>query len=130
MSPLTRLAEALSGFSACGGKSITLQQLLNHTAGLPAESTLFPEGGLWSGFKPGTNWSYSSSGYALAGMMAADADRRLFPEMMQARVLGNIGMAQSVPALRVTDRHRYAQGNEPALTDRLNPRPGPMTPSP
>jgi CubicO group peptidase (beta-lactamase class C family) len=130
LSPQTRLAEALSGFSVRGGKSITLQQLLNHTAGLPADSTLFPEGGLWTGFKPGTNWSYSNSGYALAGVMAADADGRLFPDMMQARVLGKIGMAQAVPALRVADRPRYAQGYEPALTDRLNPRPGAMTATP
>ncbi len=32
--------------------------------------------------------------------------------------------------MHVADRARYAQGYEPALTDRLNPRPGPMTASP
>lgn len=130
LSPETRLADAFSGFSVRGGKAITLQQLLNHTAGLPADSALFPDGGLWTGFAPGTSWSYSNSGYALAGMIAAAADRRLFPDMVEARVLAKVGMAQSVPALRVADRHRYAQGYEPALTDRLNPRPGAMTPSP
>jgi CubicO group peptidase (beta-lactamase class C family) len=128
--PETRLSDALAGFSVRGGKAITLQQLLNHTAGLPADSALFPEGGLWTGFAPGTNWSYSNSGYALAGMIAAAADGRLFPEMVAARVLAKLGLAQSVPAIRVADRHRYAQGYEPALTDRLNLRPGAMTPAP
>jgi CubicO group peptidase (beta-lactamase class C family) len=130
LSPETRLSDALAGFSVRGGKAITLQQLLNHTAGLPADSALFPEGGLWTGFAPGTNWSYSNSGYALAGMIAAAADGRLFPEMVAARVLAKLGLAQSVPAIRVADRHLYAQGYEPALTDRLNLRPGAMTPAP
>ncbi len=130
LSPETRLKDRLSGFSIRGGTTITLQQLLNHTSGLPADSALFPEGGLWTGFEPGAGWSYSNSGYALAGMMAAEAERRLFPDMVQARVLDKIGMAHSIPALRVADRSRYAQGYEPALTDRLNSRPGAMTPSP
>lgn len=130
LSPDTRLSAALAGISVRGGKAITLQQLLNHTAGLPADSAIFPEGGLWTGFQPGTNWSYSNSGYALSGMIAAAADGRLFPEMVEARVLGPLGMKDAVPALRVADRPRYAQGYEPALTDRLGPRPGEMTPSP
>ncbi len=130
LSTESRLADALAGFSVRGGSAITLQQLLNHTSGLPADSALFPEGGLWTGFEPGTNWSYSNSGYALAGMIAAAADGRQFPRTIEARVLEKLGMMESVPALRVGDRHRFAQGYEPALTDRLNPRPGAMTPSP
>ena len=130
LSPDTRLDAALAGYAVRGGKAITLQQLLNHTSGLPADSALFPEGGLWTGFAPGANWSYSNSGYALAGMIAAAADGRLFPEMVAARVLNPLGMKDSVAAIRVADRSRYAQGYEPALTDRLNPRPGAMSPSP
>ncbi len=130
LSPDTRLEAALAGLSVRDGKSITLQHLLNHTAGLPADSAIFPEGGLWTGFAPGSNWSYSNSGYALAGMMVEAADGRLFPGAVDARVLKKLGMAQSVPAIRVGDRARYAQGYEPALTDRLNFRPGAMSPSP
>ncbi len=130
LSPETRLSDALAGFSVRGGKAITLQQLLNHTSGLPADSALFPEGGLFTGFAPGSNWSYSNCGYALAGMIAAAADGRRFDSMVEARVLQKLGMTQSAPAIRVADRARYAQGYEPALTDRLNPRPGAMTPSP
>ena len=130
LSPDTRLSAALAGLSVRGGAAITLQQLLNHTSGLPADSAIFPEGGLWTGFAPGTNWSYSNCGYALAGMIGAAADGRPFPDMVEARVLAPLGMKGAVAAIRVADRDRYAQGYEPALTDRLNPRPGAMTPAP
>ncbi len=126
----TRLSAVLAGLSVRGGNAIMLQHLLNHTSGLPADSAIFPDGGLWTGFAPGTDWSYSNSGYELAGMIAAAADGRLFPDMVEARVLAKIGMKDAVPALRVADRHRYAQGYEPALTDRLNLRPGAMSPTP
>jgi CubicO group peptidase (beta-lactamase class C family) len=130
LSPDTRLEDTLAGLSVGGGKAITLKHLLDHTAGLPADSAIFPEGGLWTGFAPGTNWSYSNCGYALAGMMVETADGRLFPAAVDARVLKKLGMTRSVPAIRVADRARYAQGYEPALTDRLNFRPGAMSPSP
>lgn len=130
LSPDVRLEDALQGISVRGGKAITLRHLLNHTAGLPADSAIFPEGGLWTGFEPGTNWSYSNSGYQLAGMIAEAADGRLFSDVVKARVLEKLGMTSSVAAMRVADRHRYAQGYEPALTDRLNPRPAAMTATP
>ena len=130
LSPDQKLADALKGLSVRGGKAITLQHLLNHTSGLPADSAIFPEGGLWTGFEPGTSWSYSNSGYALAGMMAETAGGKLNFELVDERILKKLGMTQSVAAMHVADRHRYAQGYEPALTDRLNPRPSPMTPTP
>ena len=130
LSAETALEDALKGVSVRGGKAITLQHLLNHTSGLPADSTIFPEGGLWVGFAPGEGWSYSNSGYDLAGKIASAADGRSYGEMIKARVLDKIGMSNSVAGMRVADRRRYAQGYEPALTDRLNPRPGDMTPTP
>lgn len=130
LAPDAKLETVLKGVSVRGGKSITLQHLLNHTAGLPADSAIFPEGGLWTGFEPGTSWSYSNSGYALAGMMAEAASGKLYEDLVRERVLEKIGMTNSVAAMHVADRHRYAQGYEPALTDRLNPRPGAMTATP
>ena len=130
LSPDIRLADALSGVSVRGGEAITLQQLLNHTSGLPADSAIFPEGGLWTGFAPGSNWSYSNSGYELAGMIAETAGGKSNDRLVDERILKKLGMTNSVSAMRVADRHRYAQGYEPALTDRLNPRPGAMTPTP
>jgi len=78
--PLTRF---LPGFQTFG-ETITLEQLLNHTAGIPNYTDL-PEWiprwredmdldtliGLFRGkpldFPPGTSWSYSNSGYVLLG---------------------------------------------------------------
>jgi CubicO group peptidase (beta-lactamase class C family) len=130
LSPQSRLLDRLKGVAVAGGAGVTLQHLLDHTSGLPSDSTIFPEGGLRLGFKPGAEWSYSNSGYQLAGMMAAAADGRSFPEVLEARVLRPLGMTSAVGALRIADRERYAQGYEPALADRLNPRPGPMTRTP
>jgi CubicO group peptidase (beta-lactamase class C family) len=130
LSPDANLLDSLEGLQVRGGEDIHLQHLLNHTSGLPSDSALFPEGGLWTGFRPGTEWSYSNCGYRLAGKIIAAADGRLFPEVVQARVLEKIGMSDSTAALRVADRSRYAQGYEPALTDRLNPLPPRMSPAP
>ena len=129
LSPDVKLLDSLKGLKVRGGEQIRLQHLLNHTAGLPGDSALFPEGGLWSGFEPGSNWSYSNCGYQLAGNMIAAADGRLFPDVIRDRVLDRIGMEESVAALHVADRPRYAQGYEPALTDRLSPIPAKMTPT-
>lgn len=130
LTPETRLEATLKGVKVRGGEAITLQQLLNHTSGLPADSAIFPQGGLWTGFKPGEGWSYSNSGYQLAGDMASSAAGVLYEDLVRTRVLEKIGMRNSVAAMHVADRPRYAQGYEPALTDRLNPRPGAMTPTP
>lgn len=127
LSPDVKLLEALKGLEIRNGKDIRLQHLLDHTSGLPGDSAMFPEGGLWTGFPPGTDWSYSNCGYRLAGKILAHADGRLFPELVKARVLDKLGMSASVAALRVADRPRYAQGYEPGLTDRLNPIPVRMT---
>lgn len=130
LSPDVKVMEALKGIRISGGEDIRLQNLLNHTSGLPADSALFVEGGLWTGFAPGTNWSYSNCGYELAGRIAAAADGRPYPDMVQARVLDKVGMGATRPAMHVADRPLYAQGYEPALTDRLNPIPTRMTPTP
>ena len=130
LSPDLKLEDALKGLSVRGGSAITLQHLLNHTAGLPADSSIFPEGGLWTGFAPGTNWSYSNAGYELAGKIALAASGESYETLVRNRVLARLGMTNSIAVMRVADRHLYAQGYEPALTDRLNPRPSRMTPAP
>ncbi|HNR76287.1 MAG TPA: serine hydrolase domain-containing protein [Parvularculaceae bacterium] len=130
LSPDVRLSDALKGVSVKGGDAITLQHLLNHTSGLPADSSIFPEGGLWVGFKPGTDWSYSNAGYDLAGKIAAAAHGGLYTELIKTRILDKLGMVDSRAEMRVADRYLYAQGYEQALTDRLNPRPSRMTPTP
>ncbi|WP_395073561.1 serine hydrolase domain-containing protein [Hyphococcus sp.] len=130
LSPDARLAELMPEISVRGGEEITLQQLLNHNSGLPNGAPLFMDGGLWTGSAPGTYWAYSNTGYRIAGKIIERVDGRLFPEVLEARVLRPIGMTHSEGALRKIDRPRHAQGYEPVLFDRPHARPGPVTAAP
>lgn len=130
LSPEAKLKDLLPEISVKDGADITLQNLLNHTSGIADDPPLFPEGGLWLGYAPGSHWSYSNTGYRLIGLIGALAAGKPFMDAIEERVLTPLGMTGSVAGLRVADRPRYAQGYEPALTDRANLRPGPMTATP
>ncbi len=130
LSPDDNVLDALDGMVINDGDDIVLQHLLNHTAGLPADSFLYVDGGIRSFYPPGQHWSYSNAGYALAGMMIANAAGASYPSQVHQRVFDKLGMKNAVCGLKVADRERYAQGYEPALTDRLNLRPGRMTRTP
>ncbi len=130
LKPDDRLATLLPEIQVAGGEAITLQDLLNHTAGLPRDASPFIDGGLWTGFEPGAHWLYSNLGYRLAGMIAARADGRPFAECLEARVFAPLGMTASAGAIRSEDRARYAVGYEPALMDRPSIRPAPMVAAP
>ncbi|MBY9066165.1 beta-lactamase family protein [Hyphomonas sp. WL0036] len=130
LAPETRLADLLDNVVIQGGEGITLQHLLNHTSGLPADVPIFAEGGLWVGYDPGTNWSYSNTGYDLAGRMMVAASGQSYPDLIQTRVLDPLGMTQTKPAIRTIDRPLYAQGYEPLYFDRALPRPFPVAPAP
>jgi CubicO group peptidase (beta-lactamase class C family) len=125
-----KVKDLMPDIRIAGGDDITVQHLLNHTSGLPADPPLFPQGGLWSGYAPGSHWSYSNTGYQIAGLIAAEADGRLLGESIEARVLRPLGMTNSVGGIRHGDRARYAQGYEPLYGDRAQLRPGPLGPSP
>ncbi|MEX0645762.1 MAG: serine hydrolase domain-containing protein [Parvularculaceae bacterium] len=130
LSPEARVKDLLPTFPIRDGENITLQHLLNHTSGLPSDPPLIVDGGLWTGFSPGSRWRYCNTGYQMIGLIAAQADGRPFPECVEARVLKPLGMTQSVGAIRVADRERYARGYELAYSDRPPLSPGPMTPAP
>lgn len=86
----------------------TLTQLLSHTGGLIDEPDEFgPQGeeGLgayqrsWTNeyclLPPGRAFSYSNSGFSLAGLALQQVDKKPFAEAMRARVLGPLGMTRT-----------------------------------
>src|SRR5690349_12194664 len=118
LSPADRLTTLMPELNVANGSDITLQHLLNHTTGMPDNAPLFPQGGLWSAYAPGAHWSYCNLGYQIIGMIVARRDGRSLQEALEARLLRPLGMSQTLPAIRVGDRLRYAQGYEPAFNDR------------
>lgn len=130
LSPDAPLKDLLPGVAIKDGEDVTLQHLMNHTSGLPGGPPLFSPTGLWSGFKPGTQWTYSNAGYDLVGLVAARTDGKPFPEVVEARVLRPLGMKNSVGGMQSSDRLRYAQGYQPTYLDRVSPRPAPLSEAP
>ena len=93
----------VTGLSTCVGAP-TLTQLLSHTGGLMDEPDEFgPQGeeGLaayartWTSgsclLPPGRAFSYSNSGFALAGLAVQEAEKKPFADVMRARVLDPLG---------------------------------------
>lgn len=96
------------------GNTITVQHLLDHTAGLPDDPPLFPEGGLWVGYKPGEHWHYSNTGYQMLGDIAEHAGGKPLGQLLFERLFRPLGMHRSRGAIIAADRPLYAQGYEPA----------------
>lgn len=103
----TPVSRYVRGLTPCVGAP-TLRQLLSHTGGLIDEPDEFgPQGedGLgayqrtWTSeyclLPPGRAFSYSNSGFALAGLALQEADGKPFAEVMRARVLAPLGMART-----------------------------------
>jgi CubicO group peptidase (beta-lactamase class C family) len=104
--PETELAE---------GESVTLERILNHSAGLTVHG--FPgyapgeplptlkqmldgespcnSGAVSIGWKPGTEWRYSNGGYLVAQQVIEDATGRLFSDVVEELVLERLGMTRS-----------------------------------
>ena len=94
--------------------AITVQHLLDHRSGLPADAPLFPEGALWVGYEPGTHWSYSNTGYDILGKLAEQAGGKPLARLVEERVLRPLGMERSRGAIVAAERIGYAQGYEAA----------------
>ena len=97
----------VSGLQPCVGAP-TLRQLLSHTGGLMDEPDEFgPQGeeGLaayprtWTTeyclLRPGRAFSYSNSGFALAGLALQEADKKPFADLMRARIFDPLGMPRT-----------------------------------
>jgi CubicO group peptidase (beta-lactamase class C family) len=97
------------------GKSITLRELLTHTAGMsvhgfPGYASNVPVPTLLQVLKgekpantpairsdaaPGVNWKYSGSGYTIMQQVLIDATKEPFPKLLHDSVLAPIGMSHS-----------------------------------
>jgi CubicO group peptidase (beta-lactamase class C family) len=93
-------------------QAVTLLQLLNHRAGLPANGPWWELGQKRSttdqrrtlltrmmskapDYKPGTKMEYSNVGYALAGLMAEQVTSHPWEMLMRDRIFGPLGMTSA-----------------------------------
>jgi CubicO group peptidase (beta-lactamase class C family) len=101
------LSTYVKGLAACVGAP-TLTQLLSHTGGLIDEPDEFgPQGEeelgayqrTWTSeyclLPPGRTFSYSNSGFALAGLALQEVDQKPFGDVMKTRVLAPLGMTRT-----------------------------------
>jgi CubicO group peptidase (beta-lactamase class C family) len=81
------------------GGPVTLHHLLTHTAGLVESSDLAPAStydvvalaGTETGYAPGEHRHNSNIGYRAVGVILERATGRLYPELLQRRVLDRLG---------------------------------------
>lgn len=103
------------------GKSITVRNLLTHTAGLPDYESIMEQeekanGPIWTAehqvqdeevlkllgkqragkFAAGTSWSYSNSAYVVLGLIVAKVSGMPYRDFLKQRIFGPVGMKESV----------------------------------
>jgi CubicO group peptidase (beta-lactamase class C family) len=116
-----KLTDVFPDFPAYG-KAITIRHLLNHMSGLPDYEDLMAAAenrkgaALWTPthqiqdaevldllkheaagkFAPGTQWSYSNSGYVVLGLVVAKISGKSFREFLGERIFSPLQMSQTV----------------------------------
>lgn len=101
-------------------RSITLAQILAHSAGLPDDAPFFPDvpgGKLWSATPPGSRFSYSNAGYDMLAFVVERVTGQRYDRALTTLVLGPLGMTSAVPVIRTADRGRYPRGYVPFRGD-------------
>ncbi len=93
------------------GQHITVRQVLNHRSGLPDYEDLIPENTTLQVhdldvlqlildtdaplFQPGTNYSYSNTGYTLLGLIVEQVANQPFHQFLKTRIFNPVGMDQT-----------------------------------
>ncbi len=123
--------------------TVTMHAVLSHTAGYPngfpmgLSSTCVPYGaaGLVASFRgltdaplwypPGAAWQYSNTGYALAGLVAQEAGRQPYVDLMRTRVFERAEMSgatfDGVRAAAADHAVGHALDASGAVTERFGP---------
>ncbi len=123
------------------GRTITIRNLINHTSGLPDYEGLMAAAekrkgaALWTPthqiqdaevldllkletagkFAPGTQWSYSNSGYVVLGLVVAKVSGKPFREFLRERIFAPLKMSQTVAyqkGINEVAQRAYGHSNE------------------
>jgi CubicO group peptidase (beta-lactamase class C family) len=114
-------AKVLPGAAWPDDPGVTVERLLSHTSGLPGNAPIFPpapDQRLWTGFKPGSGFSYSNTAYALLGKILTQLTGLPTPEALQDLVIKPLGLTGMLSVIRSADRRRFPLSYWPALADR------------
>ena len=122
-----RVSDILPLLQLPRGNAITVQHLLDHSAGLADSPPVF--GPLWTAYAPGEHWHYSNTGYDILGKIAEHAGRKPLAALMAERIFQPLGMNRTRGAIVGADRTRYAQGYEAADPIAVYARGVPLAPA-
>ncbi|QNN64460.1 serine hydrolase [Sphingomonas rhizophila] len=121
----------LPGVPWPSGAPITIQQLLDHTSGLPGNAPTFPgDGPLWRGSAPGSHWLYSNTGYGLIGSIIERIEKAPMASVLRRRIFAPLGMSGARGAILWADRRDYIQGYQPLDLDQVYVPGDPLGPAP
>lgn len=107
------IRDVLPGVKIDTPERVTLQHLVNHSSGLADDPPMFPRptnGALWLGYKPGSHWSYSNTGYGMLGETLQALEGDTFETIVERDVMRPLGMTSAHGAIRQEDRPLYATG--------------------
>ena len=95
---------------------ITVIELLNHTSGMAHGAPEFPRGGderLWTGFAPGTRFSYSNTGFNLLGRIIERVTGSPHQWAVERLVRSKLGISGMVGVISNRARPGFAAGYWP-----------------
>ena len=122
-----RVSDILPILQLPAGNTITVQHLLDHSAGLADSPPVF--GPLWTAYAPGTHWHYSNTGYDILGKIAEHVAAQPLARLMRERIFTPLAMRSSRGAIIGADRELYAQGYEASDQTAVYARGVPLAPA-